>query len=109
VPEPQDPKTTKALAALDTMAAVWAAKTNARHAVRVMLACPDAEDRLMAYLQHAHAEGLFEGFHAGKDFRRPDSAPPPQCVAAVGANGDTFTIERHLPPGTKLYLGRDHG
>lgn len=69
-----DAKTVKALAALDTMAAMWAAKVNARQAVRAMLACPDAEHRLMAYLQQAHAEGLFEGFHAGKNFRRPADA-----------------------------------
>ena len=64
--------TDKAMAALDTMAEVWAAKfqaggTNLRGAVRVMLACPDAEDRLLRLIKQAHAEGLFEGFHAGKD------------------------------------------
>lgn len=75
-----DPKTEKAIAALDTMAAIWAVKTNARQAVRAMLACSDAEDRLMAYLQHGHAEGLFEGFHAGKDFRRPDGAELPAGI-----------------------------
>jgi hypothetical protein len=81
---PQDPKTAKALAALDTMAAVWAAKINARHAIRLMLACPDAEDRISAFVQQAHAEGLFEGFHAGKNFRPPQRGhipphplPPP--------------------------------
>lgn len=66
-----EPTTDNAMAALDTMAEVWAAKFQAkglglRGAVRVMLACPDAEDRLLNLIKQAHAEGLFDGFHAGK-------------------------------------------
>ena len=65
-----DPKAARAMAALDTMAAVWAAKVDARGAVRAMLACADAEDRLLNYVKQAHCEGLFEGFHAGKAMAR---------------------------------------
>lgn len=69
-----DAKTDRAMAALDTMAEVWAAKfqaagMNLRISVRVMLACPDAEDRILELIKHAHAEGLFEGFHAGRGVR----------------------------------------
>jgi hypothetical protein len=76
-----DAKTGRAMAALDTMAEMWAAKfqaagTNLRGAVRVMLACPDAETRLLQLIKQAHAEGLFEGFHAGKAFR-PDGVKGP--------------------------------
>lgn len=76
-----DAKTDRAMAALDTMAEVWAAKfqaagTNLRDAVRAMLACPDAEDRLLNLVKHAHAEGLFDGFHAGKEFRPAGVAIP---------------------------------
>lgn len=72
-----DETTDRAMAALDTMAEVWAAKFKGgglglRDAVRVMLACPDREDRILCLIKQAHVEGLFDGFHAGKEFRRPD-------------------------------------
>ena len=75
-----DAKTDRAMAALDTMAEMWAAKfqaagTNLRGAVRAMLACPDAEDRILRLIKQAHAEGLLDGFHAGKNFRRPGGVP----------------------------------
>lgn len=56
-----DEKTARALAALDTMASLWAIKVGARNAIRLMMSCPDAEDRILAYLTQAHAEGLYEG------------------------------------------------
>lgn len=51
----------RALAALDTMAAVWAAKFDIRRAVKVMMSLPDGEDRLIAFIKQAHVEGLYEG------------------------------------------------
>ncbi len=51
----------RAMAALDTMATVWAAQVNLRFAVEAFLKCPDAADRLCAFIKHAHAEGLYAG------------------------------------------------
>lgn len=56
-----DEKTARALAALDTMASLWAIRVGARNAIRLMMSLPDAEDRILAFLTHAHAEGLYEG------------------------------------------------
>lgn len=56
-----DEKTARALAALDTMASLWAIKVGARNAIRLMMSLPDAEDRILAFLTQAHAEGLYEG------------------------------------------------
>ena len=56
-----DQATERALAALDSMATVWAAKVGLREAVRAILATSDREDRLVAFIKQAHAEGLYEG------------------------------------------------
>jgi hypothetical protein len=48
-------------AALDTMATIWASKTDLRGNVKKLLATPDREDRLVEFIKLAHAEGLYEG------------------------------------------------
>lgn len=74
-------KTYRALAALDTMATVWAAQFDIRRAVRAMISLPDGDDRLIAFIKHAHAEGLYDGFTARQDIqsesdRHPSGIPP---------------------------------
>lgn len=51
----------RGMAALDTMATVWAAGTDLRGNVRKLLATPDCEDRLVAFVKLAYAEGLYDG------------------------------------------------
>lgn len=54
-------KVAKAMAALDTMAEVWAAQTNLLRNVQVLCAAPDREARIRAFIKQAYAEGLYEG------------------------------------------------
>lgn len=54
-------KTARAMAALDTMATIWAASFDIRQAVHAMVRCQDGEDRLIAFIKQAHAEGLYAG------------------------------------------------
>lgn len=54
-------KTERAMAALDTMATTWAMSFNLREGVKAMISLPDGEDRLMAFIKHCYAEGLYEG------------------------------------------------
>lgn len=56
-------KTEKALAALDTMATIWAAQTNLPRLVRAVLAAPAdmRQEMLTALVKQAHVEGLYEG------------------------------------------------
>lgn len=54
-------KAQRAMAALEAMAATWAASVGVRRDVQTMLQKPDAEGRLVAYIQQAHMEGLYEG------------------------------------------------
>jgi hypothetical protein len=56
-------KTEKALAALDTMTEIWAAKVDLRSMVKTMLGVPEQhrEDQVMKLVKQAHAEGLYEG------------------------------------------------
>jgi hypothetical protein len=70
----EDEKLQRAMAALDTMATVWAAQINLRHAVQVFLGCRDAEDRLVEFIKHAHAEGLYLG---RTSLPAPEGAPQP--------------------------------
>lgn len=90
-----DEKTARALAALDTMASLWAIRVGARNAIRLMMSLPDAEDRLVAFLTHAHAEGLYEGRtsltthppigacpHEERDSMAPAQAEPGTAPAA---------------------------
>lgn len=58
-----DLQVAQALAALDTMATVWAAKVGLRDMVRLIMLrqMPDCEDRLVALLKQAHVEGLYAG------------------------------------------------
>lgn len=56
-----DESVKKALAALDTLATVWAAGFDLRGAVRAMRALPDGEDRLIAFVKQAWCEGAYEG------------------------------------------------
>lgn len=54
-------KTERAMAALDTMATIWAMSFNLREGVKAMMALPDGEDRLIAFIKHCYVEGLYEG------------------------------------------------
>lgn len=54
-------KLEKAMAALDTMATVWAASFDIRKTVNVMKSLPDGTDRLIAFIKQAHCEGLYAG------------------------------------------------
>lgn len=51
----------RALSALDAMATIWAAQFDIRMAVKAMMSLPDGEDRLIAFIKHAHVEGLYAG------------------------------------------------
>lgn len=57
----EEQKTARGMAALDTMATVWAAGFDIRGAVKAMMSLPDGEDRLIAFVKQAHVEGLYEG------------------------------------------------
>ena len=54
-------KVAKAMAALDTMATMWAAGFDIRKAVNAMKSLPDGDDRLIAFIKQAHCEGLYSG------------------------------------------------
>ncbi|WP_371438341.1 hypothetical protein [Polaromonas sp.] len=54
-------KTSRAMAALDTMATTWAMTFDIRRAVKAMMSLPDGEDRLIAFIKQAHCEGLYAG------------------------------------------------
>jgi hypothetical protein len=54
-------KAQRAVAALEAMAATWAASVGVRASVQTMLQKPDSEARIVAYIQQAHMEGLYEG------------------------------------------------
>lgn len=54
-------KTARAIAALDTMATIWAATFDIRKAVKSMTLLPDGEDRLIAFIKQGHVEGLYAG------------------------------------------------
>lgn len=54
-------KTSRAMAALDTMATTWAMTFDIRKAVKAMMSLPDGEDRLIAFVKQAHCEGLYVG------------------------------------------------
>lgn len=56
-------KTEKALAALDAMATIWAAKIDLPSLVRAVLAAPadSQQEKLTALVKQAHVEGLYEG------------------------------------------------
>ena len=71
-----DDKTARALAALDTMASLWAVKVNARNAIRLMMSLPDAEDRILAFVTQAHAEGLYEGRTSLHEYPTPARTQP---------------------------------
>ena len=54
-------KVAKAMAALDTIATIWAASFDIRQAVHAMKLLPDSDDRLIAFIKHSYAEGLYSG------------------------------------------------
>ena len=54
-------KVAKAMAALDAMATMWAASFDIRQAVRAMKSLPDGDDRLIEFIKHSYAEGLYSG------------------------------------------------
>lgn len=51
----------RAMAALDSMAATWAAAFDIRQAVKAMMLQPDGEDRFIAFIKQGHCEGLYIG------------------------------------------------
>lgn len=71
----------RAMAALDAMATMWAAQFDIRAAVKAMMVLPDGEDRLIAFIKHAHAEGLYAGRMSHRD--SPVSTP----LEPTGKNG----------------------
>lgn len=56
-----DEKIAKAMAALDTMAEIWAAQIGLNDAVKAMTAQLDRERRIVVFVKQAYAEGLFTG------------------------------------------------
>ena len=54
-------KTVRAMAALDTMATIWAAGFDIQEAVKSMMHLPDGEARLIAFIKQGYAEGLYIG------------------------------------------------
>jgi len=58
---PEKQKTERAMAALDTMATTWVMSFKLREGVKAMMALPDGEDRLVAFIKHCYGEGLYEG------------------------------------------------
>lgn len=69
-------KVDRAMAALDTMATVWAAQFNLRQAVQAMMTLPDGEERLIALVKQAHCEGLYAGRMSHRDHPSPSHQHP---------------------------------
>jgi hypothetical protein len=84
-------KCDRAMAALDTMAALWAEKINLRDMVQVILSrsAEGMEDRVIGLAKQAHIEGLFAGRESNDaelDALRADAARyrwlAPRLIAA---------------------------
>lgn len=84
-PAGDEQKTARAMAALDAMATMWAATFDIRQAVKAMMSLPDGDDRLIAFIKQAHAEGLFTG---------RTSHPPVAQLAPVQVAGDAGPVAR---------------
>ena len=74
--EGEQAKTERALAALDAMAALWAAGFDIRTGVRAMMSKPDGEDRLIAFIKQAYCEGLYAGRMSHQDHPAPSQQHP---------------------------------
>lgn len=105
----------KAMAALDTMATIWAAQFDIRQAVAAMMKLPDGENRLIAFIKHAHAEGLYAGrtSHTEDSAAAPlsqDSAEQVECWSAnneefcAGSLGDFLESNDELVAGEAVYV-----
>lgn len=109
-----DPATEKAIAALDAMAATWAAKFNLREGVTAMTRLPDGPDRLVRFVKHCYAEGLYEGRMSHRDHPAALQEHPDAAIACIAEKSKTasqpvaptgwMAIES-APKGKKVIVG----
>lgn len=94
-------KFAKAMAALDTMATVWAASFDIRQGVLTMKSLPDGTDRLIAFIKHSYAEGLYAGRTSLRVAQpvqpTPDADFKESVALMLAAVGYTETYARQWP------------
>lgn len=86
-------KTERAMAALDTMATTWAMSFNLREGVKAMMALPDGEDRLVAFIKHCYGEGLYEGRTSHQTTDGGVTAAPQEGVSDEFSNVDHYWLK----------------
>lgn len=95
-------KIDRAMAALDAMATVWAATFGLRAAVRSIMTRADSEIRLIEFIKHAHAEGLYAGRSSHDPHAELERAQEELVLAMATIESRERNIESILQESSRL-------